>query len=366
MDADEAAQNTWRVVAGETLAGAMPDVARGEMRGVRSCCAVADVGGYGVDDGGDPSCSLPEVALEEACSPLPLMARALRDIVGVLDAARMVRKSFGWIVRGEGIMAETAASTLEERERRLDQLGSLMWTLGEFRRSLLLYEEGTARARPGMDGDGPGSATTATTTVAAAGDKTVGVDAASAALVAERGGGGGRGRGGVATSYMRLVIEEIQKHLIRTLEAAALVTLPACPYPSFRMNSDFVCEHSGWRYDEDGDGGTGEGDSGGCVTCTEVVRPFLDNPHECWTTWVPWAGVDGEGGEEFAPALYQRLGLQCSVEGDAVKVRGEFFLLFFRSYGGLVCSGFFVTFFLHKAEACRIVHRSGEMADLRM
>ena len=332
-DAD-AVQNSWRVVAGETLAAAMPDVARGEMRGAPSCCAVADVGDGG---GGDASCSLPDVALDEACSPLPLMARALRDIVGALDAARMVRNSFGWIVRGEGEMAETAASTMEERERRLDQLGSLMWTLGEFRRSLLLYEGGTARARAALGKDGPGSATT--TTVTAAGGKTAGAGDTSAALVVGRDGGCGGG-GGVAASYMRLVIEEIQRHLIRTLEAAALVTLPACPYRSFRMDSDFVCEHAGWRHDEEAEG---EGDHGGCVTCTEVVRPFLDNPHECWTTWVPWAGVDGEGGEEFAPALYQRLGLQCSVVGDAVKVKekgGCSALLsllrhFFRPGGGM-------------------------------
>ena len=71
--------------------------------------------------------------------------------------------------------------------------------------------------------------------------------------------------------------------------------------------------------EEEGDGEI-EGDRD-CVTCREVLRPFLDNPHECWTTWVPWAGVDGEGEREFAPALYERLGLQWSVEGDAVKVR---------------------------------------------
>lgn len=280
----DSGRDSWWVVTGETLAAAMPDVARGQLRGAPSCCAVAGVGGS--DDYGDDAGSLPDFAFDAACSPLPLMARALRDVVGVLDAARMVRKSFGWIVRGEGDMAETATSTMEQRERRLDQLGSLMWTLGEFRRSLLLYEEGAASGQSRLARGG--------------GDPTAA-------------GGDGGGGGGVTVSYMRLVIEEIQKHIIRTLEAAAMVALPPCPYPSFRMDSNFVCEHSGWRCDAEGE----EGDRG-CVTCSEVLRPFLDNPHECWTSWVPWAGVEAG---EVTPAFYRRLGLQCSVVGDAVKVR---------------------------------------------
>ncbi|CAN0385556.1 unnamed protein product, partial [Ectocarpus sp. 8 AP-2014] len=117
--------DSWRAVAGDVLASAMPEVARGRMQGVRGCCAVAD-----------RSCSSGAVlGCDAAYSPLPLMVRALQDVAGDIAAARMVRDTFSWVVRGERDLEEAPGATLVERERRLDQLGSLVWTLGDLRRS---------------------------------------------------------------------------------------------------------------------------------------------------------------------------------------------------------------------------------------
>ena len=286
------AADSWRMVAGETLAGAMPDVARGRMQGARGCCAVAD------------PCSPPGAVLsrDAAYSPLPLMVRALQDVVGDLQAARMVRDAFSWVMRGERELADAETSTLAERERRLDQLGSLVWSLGDLRRSLPLHHRGAAKAAAASGGAGSGG------------------DGASGSGGGGGDGGGGGGDGGV--SFMRVVVEQMEVHLVRVLDSTASAPLPACPFASFKMDSGYACEHDGWRGNEEEEEEEEEGEGGhrGCVTCKEVVKPFLDNPFECWTSWVPWDGTDG--GDGFSPAFYQRLGLRCSVEGGAVKVRG--------------------------------------------
>lgn len=277
--------NSWRAVVGETLAGAMPEVARGRMRGAWGCCAVAD-----------RASSYRAILLcDPAYAPLPLMVRALQDVVGDLHAARMVRDAFSWIARGERELADSADASLVERERRLDQLGSLVWSLGDLRRSLPMQNKGA----------GAGAA-------ASANSVSEGNEAAPAATA---GTGGGSGDAGV--SFMRVVVEQMEVHLVRVLDATASMPLPECPFTSFKMESGFVCEHHAeWRASAGEEGESG-GEPRGCVTCNEVVRPFLDNPYECWTSWVPWNGTDGE---DFSPAFFQRLGLRCSVEGDAVKV----------------------------------------------
>lgn len=262
--------DSWEAVVGETLAGALPEVARGRMRGVPGFCAVAEPSSaFSSDDGPSGDASY---------SPLPLMARALQDVVGDLHAARMVRDAFSWIVRGEGELAEAANSTVVERDERIDQLGSLVWSLGDLRRSLPLNDTGHA---------------------------------AAAAAVAT---GGGDDGGGGGVSFMRVVVEQMEVHLVRVLDATASMPLPPCPFASFKMESRYECEHARWQAAEV------EGEppgNRGCVTCMEVVKPFMDNPYECWTSWVPWAGTDGD---EISPAFYQGLGLLCSVEGGDVKV----------------------------------------------
>lgn len=271
--------DSWRAVAGETLAVAMPEVARGTMRGARGCCAVADPN----------SSSGTVISCDAAYSPLPLMVRALQDVVGDLQAARMVRDAFSWIVRGERDLDDPVNATLVERERRLDQLGSLVWSLGDLRRSLPMHDRAGA------------AADSAITTAGESGNGS--------------GGGGGADAG---VSFMRVVVEQMEVHLVRVLDRTASIPLPECPFNSFKMDSGFVCEHGGWRVAAAAAEEEGESPRG-CVTCNEVVRPFLDNPYECWTSWVPWAGT---AGEEFSPGFYERLGLRCSVEGDAVQVRG--------------------------------------------
>lgn len=279
-------RDSWQVVIGETLAGAMPDVARGEMRGAERCCSVVDVR--------SSSCSpSPEAACDAAYSPLPLLTRALQDVVGGLYAARMIRESFGWIVRGEGDLGETEDSTLEERERRLDQLGCLLWNIGDLRRSL-----------PWHDGEGGKSEKNRD----AGKEEGAEVVASNEKPLTSEGGGGDAG----PVSFVRLVVEELQVQLVRVLDAAASISVPESPYPSFQMEDGYACEHGGWRTPDACDEGLG------CVTCEEVVKPFLSNPYACCTSWVPWAGTDGE---EFSPAFFQRLGLTFSVEGDDMKVR---------------------------------------------
>ncbi len=272
------AADSWRKVAGETLAGAMPDVARGRMRGAQGCCSVSD------PSSSPSSPSGAEVfSCDAAYSPLPLMVRALQDVIGDLQAARMVRDAFSWITRGEGELAEVPGSTVTDRERRLDQLGSLVWSLGDLRRSLPLHDR----------------------------------DAKAAAAAAAAGGGGGGG-GGRGVSFVRVVVEQMEIHLVRVLDVTAAKPLPDCPFVSFKMDSGYACKHPGVRPEEEEDEEE-EGGHRGCVTCKEVVKPFLDNPYECWTSYVPWNGTEGEG---FSPDFFRQLGLQCSVvEGGAVKVR---------------------------------------------
>lgn len=266
--------DSWRAVAGDVLACAMPEVARGRMQGVRGCCAVAD-----------RSCSSGAVlGCDAAYSPLPLMVRALQDVAGDIAAARMVRDTFSWVVRGERDLEEAPGATLAERERRLDQLGSLVWSLGDLRRSLSLHGEGAGKS-----------------------------EAATGAAGAVAGGDGGSSGGGGA-SLMRVVVEQMEVHLVGVLDTAASMPLPECPFPSYKMDSGYACEHAGCP----APGFERDEDWGCCVTCMEVVKPFLDSPYECWTSWVPWAGTDGD---KFSPGFYQRLGLQCSIQGGAVKVR---------------------------------------------
>lgn len=277
---------SWQAVVGETLAGAMPEVARGRMRGVPGCCAVVDPSSSSVS-----SVSSADVLSRDASySPLPLMVRALQDVVGDLHAARMVRDAFSWIVRGAGELAEATNATVVEQDRRIDELGSLVWSLGDLRRSLPLHD--TERVKVS----------------AAAGDDDDEGDSGG-------GGGGGGERGSV--SFMRVVVEQMQVHLVRVLDATASVPLPECPFASFKMESGYECEHVGWWAAEEGFEGEPR-EARGCVMCKEVVKPFMDNPYECWTSWVPWAGTDAD---EFSPAFYRRLGLSCSVEGGDVKVR---------------------------------------------
>ncbi|CBJ30474.1 expressed unknown protein [Ectocarpus siliculosus] len=261
--------DSWRAVAGDVLASAMPEVARGRMQGVRGCCAVVD-----------RSCSSGAVlGCDAAYSPLPLMVRALQDIAGDIAAARMVRDTFSWVVRGERDLEEAPGATLAERERRLDQLGSLVWTLGDLRRSLSLHGEGAGKSEAATGAGG----------AVASGDD---------------------GSGGGGASLMRVVVEQMEVHLVGVLDTAASMPLPECPFPSYKMDSGYACEHAGCPAPGF------ERDEECCVTCMEVVKPFLDSPYECWTSWVPWAGIDGD---KFSPGFYQRLGLQCSIEGGAVK-----------------------------------------------
>ncbi|CAB1120413.1 unnamed protein product [Ectocarpus sp. CCAP 1310/34] len=263
--------DSWRAVAGDVLASAMPEVARGRMQGVRGCCAVAD-----------RACSSGAVlGCDAAYSPLPLMVRALQDVAGDIAAARMVRDTFSWVVRGERDLEEAPGATLAERERRLDQLGSLVWSLGDLRRSLSLHGEGAGKS-----------------------------EAATGAAGAVVSGDGSSGSGGA--SLMRVVVEQMEVHLVGVLDTAASMPLPECPFPSYKMDSGYACEHAGCP----APGFERDEDWGCCVTCMEVVKPFLDSPYECWTSWVPWAGTDGD---KFSPGFYQRLGLQCSIEGGAVK-----------------------------------------------
>ena len=305
-------RDSWQVVIGETLAGAMPDVARGEMRGVERCCSVADVRGSACS----PS---PEMSCDAAYSPLPLITRALQDVVGGLYAARMIRESFGWIVRGEGDLAETEHSTLEERERRLDQLGCLLWNVGDLRRSLPWHdkEEGiSVKTRDASSGAKGGSGAGAGSQAEAPEVDREGVDAGgpNGKPPAAESRTGGKG----TVSFVRLVVEELQVQLVRVLDAAASISVPDSPYPSFQMDAGYSCGHAGWRSPDDREAGMG------CMTCEEVVKPFLSNPYACCVSWVPWAGTDGE---EFSPAFFQRLGLTFSVEGDDIKVRATIRLL---------------------------------------
>lgn len=65
---------------GETLAEAMPDVGRGEMREAERCCSMVDVR--------SSFCSLSlKAACDAAYSALPLLTRALQNVVGGLYAA---------------------------------------------------------------------------------------------------------------------------------------------------------------------------------------------------------------------------------------------------------------------------------------
>lgn len=264
--------DSWRAVAGDVLASAMPNVARGRMPGVRGCCAVAD----------RYSSSRAVLECDAACSPLPLMVRALQDVAGDTAAARMVRDTFSWVVRGERDLEEAPGATVAERDRRLDQLGSLVWSLGDLRRSLSL------------DGEGAEKSEAATGAAGAVAEE--GFDASGGA------------------SLMRVVVEEMEVHLVGVLDTAASMPLPECPFPSYKMDSGYACEHAGCP----APGFDREEALGCCVTCMEVVKPFLDSPYDCWTSWVPWAGTDGD---KFSPSFYQRLGLQCTIEGGAVKVR---------------------------------------------
>lgn len=269
------APEAWRETMGEVIASVMPGVARGEMRGQQGWCGATDMNS-------DPSRSATSCARS---SPLPLLTFALQDSVGALNAARLVREKFHWIVHGAGDSAgssmaaqEAIAPTLEYQNKRMDQLSGLLWSLGDLRRSLPQQSQ-------------------------SAGPNTI---AGQVAVTAAAATGEEDGAGPVNAAFMSMVVGELQVHLVRILDAGASASLPVCDYPSFQMDAGYVCEHAGSRVEE-----------GGCVTCVHVIKPFLGNPFECQTSWEPWAGA---AGDEFSPEFYQRLGLRCSVEGDARKV----------------------------------------------
>lgn len=285
------APEAWREIVGEVIASAMPEIARGKMRGEQGWCGATDINS-------DPCVSATDCANS---SSLPLLTFALQDAVGALNGARLVRENFHWIVNGVGdsedpstAAREAIAPTLEYQNKRMDQLSGLLWSLGDLRRSLPLQSKA---AQPNAIADQVAATATAAA-VAAGGDSAATMEAVAGAaeLGAELS----------DDAFMRMVVGELQVHLVRILDAGASAALPECAYPSFQMDAGYACEHAGNRVEE-----------GGCVTCVHVIKPFLENPFECQTSWEPWAGA---AGDEFSPEFYQRLGLRCSVEGDARKV----------------------------------------------
>lgn len=346
-------REAWERVLSVVLAKAMPAVARGCLRGSERWYNKMDPAERVNSDG---SSTYPSTAGRSACKPLSLMATAIEQMVGRPSAAKLVQGTMGHhlsriekerrLARAESYA--TNPVRVHETERTLEELGALIWNLRDLRQTVASRRGGddpavqvAAKLRRGDWNSNPSpkrlklSKTRATAEAEAAVDGDRNIDGSTSMLA---------------------VVECLQLQTLRILEAEASVPLPECRQQFFVKAKLSTCRDKSWRrglvredmreMEEDTGGGgmrtrAEEGAPGGdwvgdsyCVTCDEVIKPFLENPYECWTSWVPDGTYDCQ--VATSPDACEQVGVRVSrAKNGPEEVCGRLELLLLA----LVCVG---------------------------
>lgn len=321
---DASKGGTWQQVLSSIMARAMPALARGCLRGSERWYNRMDPA-EGVN--ADGSSRYPSTAGRSACKPMSLMVMAVEQTTAdCVLAARLVQNNIShdlWRIEKERLATWTngsaSAASFQDAERTLEELSAVIWNLGSLRQAIIARLRGKTAERTGsvIDEQDPTPEPPNSLERLAAAEATVATD-------------------GATISPMLSVVEELQSHVLRILEAEASAPLPECQHQSFARNSTLLmCPHIGRRpgslleqvqdgeVEEEGIGNGSGSRKYYCVTCDEVIKPFLVSPYECWTSWVPEGGHDDSWGE-ISVDLCQRLGVQIFVEqSGSGQVRGR-------------------------------------------
>lgn len=335
-------REAWQRVLGVVLAKAMPAVARGCLRGSERWYNKMDPAERVNSDG---SSTYASTAGRSACKPLSLMATAVEQTVGRSSAAKLVQGTMGYhdLLRTEkerrlarADSYATNPASVHQTERTLEELGALIWNLRD------LWQ--TVASRRGGDDSAVQVATKLCRGNWNSNSSPKRLKLSKSPAAAEAEVAVDRDRTTHDSTSMLAVVECLQLQTLRILEAEASVPLPKCRQ-QFSVKAKLpTCRDTGcqrgqvrehMREVEEDTGGGGmytrgeEGVTGGdwegdsyCVTCDEVIKPFLENPYECWTSWVP----DGTHDCQIAtsPDVCERLGVRVSREiNGPEEVRGR-------------------------------------------